>query len=292
MNVGINVGNVTWFPYLWARMETALPANPPPLPPPARSRLRWWIHLVLLASYPLAISILGWTMGSTDRTLLPNTTRGLVTSMSFELLVFSTVFALAWFASRASTDALLLRWSGGPLPILKGLGYSVALRVAIGIVMAVAVGVYVAVQGGSLASLEKFRPKTEQVVDLQALATDPVYLALMLTFVSFVVAGLREELWRTGVLAGLTELFPRRFGGRRGRFAAVAVAAVIFGLGHLPQGWGGVALTAGLGLGLGAIMVWHESVWEAVFAHGFFDATSFALLVLLKDVVTKLIPTA
>ena len=33
-----------------------------------------------------------------------------------------------------------------------------------------------------------------------------------------------------------------------------------------------------LGVGLGAIMVYHQSIWPAVFAHGIFDATTFALL--------------
>jgi membrane protease YdiL (CAAX protease family) len=120
-------------------------------------------------------------------------------------------------------------------------------------------------------------------VDVQTLASDPVYLGLVFTLVSFVVAGLREELWRAGVLAGLGTLFPRQFGGLAGRFVAVAAAAVIFGLGHLPQGWGGVVVTAGLGLGLGTVMVLHRSIWEAVFAHGFFNATSFALLPLVAD---------
>jgi membrane protease YdiL (CAAX protease family) len=33
-----------------------------------------------------------------------------------------------------------------------------------------------------------------------------------------------------------------------------------------------------LGLGLGLIMVFHRSIWPAVLAHGFFDATTMALL--------------
>jgi membrane protease YdiL (CAAX protease family) len=39
------------------------------------------------------------------------------------------------------------------------------------------------------------------------------------------------------------------------------------------------AFMAGLlGLGLGLIMVLHRSIWPAVLAHGFFDATSMALI--------------
>jgi membrane protease YdiL (CAAX protease family) len=100
----------------------------------------------------------------------------------------------------------------------------------------------------------------------------------MLTLVSFVLAGLREELWRAGVLAGLIGLFPGQFSTNPRKFIAVALAAIVFGLGHLPQGWGGVGLTACLGMGLGVIMVLHKSIWEAVFAHGFFNAASFTML--------------
>jgi membrane protease YdiL (CAAX protease family) len=71
---------------------------------------------------------------------------------------------------------------------------------------------------------------------------------------------------------------PDVFGTRKGQYGAVFVAAIIFGLGHLPQGIGGVAVTAGLGFGLGWIMVRHQSAWEAILAHGFFDASTFAAL--------------
>jgi membrane protease YdiL (CAAX protease family) len=33
-----------------------------------------------------------------------------------------------------------------------------------------------------------------------------------------------------------------------------------------------------LGFGLGWIMVRHQSAWEAILAHGFFDAATFAAL--------------
>jgi membrane protease YdiL (CAAX protease family) len=40
-------------------------------------------------------------------------------------------------------------------------------------------------------------------------------------------------------------------------------------------------MTTLLGFGLGAIMVYRRSIWDAVFAHGFFNAGSFFLLYLL-----------
>jgi membrane protease YdiL (CAAX protease family) len=125
--------------------------------------------------------------------------------------------------------------------------------------------------------VEHLRPEIENVVDARALE-DPLYFALSLTLISFVVAGLREELWRAGMLAGLNALFPQLFNTPAGRWAAAGIAAVVFGIGHLTQGFGGVLMTAILGLGLGLIMMRHRSIWDAVFAHGFFNATTFAML--------------
>jgi len=68
-----------------------------------------------------------------------------------------------------------------------------------------------------------------------------------------------------------------------GRIWAVAIAAVVFGLGHLALGPLAVGAAALLGLGLGLIMVLHGSIWPAVFAHGMFDATTFALLPLALE---------
>lgn len=95
---------------------------------------------------------------------------------------------------------------------------------------------------------------------------------------SFVVAGLREELWRTAFPAGLRTLRPQRFGSRPGQMTAVAIAASLFGFGHLGLGPVAVLFAGRLGFGPGLIMVFHRSLWPALIAHGMFDATSPALL--------------
>ena len=132
------------------------------------------------------------------------------------------------------------------------------------------------------------RPNVEAVVDPAVLKNNPLYFWLTVTFVSFVVAGLREELWRSAFLSGMRALWPRYFSSRIGQIAAVAIASVSFGLGHLAQGWVGVGVTALLGFGLGVIMVLHRSIWPAVIAHGAFDATSFALLPLALELLKNL----
>jgi membrane protease YdiL (CAAX protease family) len=222
---------------------------------------------------------------------LSNTVSGLLVVCGLELLLFSVVFALGWFASRASRDALLLRWRPGWWVLPLGVGYSVAIRMAVGLVMAAVAIFLIVTKVVDLNSLQDFvgknRPDVETVVDINAMKQNPVYFWLTITLVSFVVAGLREELWRSGFLAGLRTLFPRTFGSRRGEVLAVFLIAVIFGAAHANMGILAVAMTGVLGIFLGLIMVFHRSIWPAVLAHGFFDATSMALLPWVMDYIKK-----
>jgi membrane protease YdiL (CAAX protease family) len=238
------------------------------------------VHLALLAAYVLGLGIAGALIrpdpheGSSNAAM-PADLHTLVKMCFLELGVFAVIFTIAWLFSRAREDELFLTWRGGVYPIIWGIIYSVILRVAIAVI-AIAIFIpIVAIKGKD--AIEEIRPKTEATVNMDALKK-PMYLAFALTAVSFVMAGFREELWRAGMLAGFAGLAPSIFGNRRGQYYAVAIAAVIFGFGHLPQGWGGVAMTAVLGFGLGWIIVRHQSIWEAVLAHGFFDATTFAAL--------------
>ena len=129
--------------------------------------------------------------------------------------------------------------------------------------------------------LSAHRPDLEALVDLAALRNNPVYFWLTVTVVSFVVAGLREELWRSAFLAGMGALWPQHFGSRAGQMLAVFIGAVIFGGAHLSMGIMAALMAGLLGLGLGAIMVGHRSIWPAVLAHGLFDATTCAMLPLV-----------
>ena len=213
---------------------------------------------------------------------LSHTVHGLLIVCTIELLSFALVLGLAVVASRASRDDLLLRWRHGFWPVPLGVGYSVALRLAVGMIM-MAAGVALIVTHVMIAqSFREFvvanRPDVEAVVDISAMRQNPLYFWLTLTVVSFVVAGLREELWRSAFLAGLRALWPQHFGSRAGQITAVAIAAIVFGFAHLGMGLLAVLLTGLVGFGLGLIMVVHRSIWPAVIAHGMFDATSLALL--------------
>ncbi|MBI2950084.1 MAG: CPBP family intramembrane metalloprotease [Verrucomicrobia bacterium] len=267
-----------------ASEPVALPPKLSDVPPvlASISRWRWWIHLLIIGAYPLLIGAIGWSRRGGGAPVLTGTPTGLLVASVVELLVFGLVFGLAWVASRASRQDLLLPWRGGFWPVPLGIGYSIALRIAIGIVVA---GFALALLATRVITPESFqelmaanRPNVEAIVDVPAMRRDPIYFWLSLTLVSFVVAGMREELWRSAFLAGLRVLWSERFGSRAGQIAAAGVAGIVFGLGHLVQGPLAVGLTTLLGFGLGAIMVLHRSIWPAVIAHGMFDATSLALL--------------
>ena len=62
-----------------------------------------------------------------DGPALTHTVRGLL-HVSFEVLFFAIPFGLAWLASRANRDDLLLRWRPGYWVLPLGALYSIAIR--------------------------------------------------------------------------------------------------------------------------------------------------------------------
>lgn len=220
--------------------------GPPPLNDPQQleqklvPRWRWWVHLVLIGAYPVITASLSWGRAGTRGPALSQSARGLLIVCGVELLLFSVVFGLGWLASRASVDELLLRWRPGRWVVPLGIGYSVAIRLAVGVAVAVVSAVLLLTQVMSVDSLRQFitvnRPDVESIVDVSVMRSDPLYFFLTITLVSFVVAGLREELWRSGFLAALRALWPCTFAGRPGQILAVALIAIVFGAAHLGRG--------------------------------------------------------
>jgi membrane protease YdiL (CAAX protease family) len=223
--------------------------------------------------------------------MLPPTRAGLLVIAAQELFLFGLLFSAAWFLSRVTAQELLLSWRGRVRPVLIGLLDSILLRVSVSVAMLIFMQVTIALGSDPAELAARLRPEVEQIVDTRALVDDPVYLALCLTLISFVVAGFREELWRAGLLAGLSALFPKLFTTTPKRLIAIALAALLFGAGHITQGIGGVAAATLLGFGLGLVMVGRRSTWQAVLAHGFFNAASFVGLYLLAKYRPDLLPS-
>jgi membrane protease YdiL (CAAX protease family) len=196
--------------------------------------------------------------------------------------IFALVFAAAWLASRATSEQLFLRWRPGWWVVPLGIGYSIAIRIGAGLAGLFVIGILLGTRILTFESMRDFidrnHPDVEKLVDIAALQTNPAYYWLSLTLVSFVLAGLREELWRVGTLAALRALWPSAFGSFRGQVVAIGLIAIVFGAAHFPLGPLGAAVAGIVGFLLGLIIIWHRSIWPAVIAHGLFDATTFALL--------------
>jgi membrane protease YdiL (CAAX protease family) len=191
-------------------------------------------------------------------------------------------FAAAWLVSRASPEQLMLPWRPGWWVVPLGIGYSIALRIGL-IIIAVAVVVVLATtQTIRPEKIQEYvnanRPDVEAIVSVSALRNNPVYFWLTITVVSFVVAGIREEMWRAGTLAAMRAIWPRAFGSFTGQCLAISLIAVGFGAMHLRMGVLAAVGAGLLGLMLGLIIIVHKSIWPAVIAHGLFDATTMALL--------------
>jgi membrane protease YdiL (CAAX protease family) len=208
--------------------------------------------------------------------------RGLLIVCGLEIVLFSLFFGLGWLASRASKEDLFLRWRPRWGVVSMGIIYSIAIRIGLGLVAMVAVAILLAARVTTPEALEKFaganRPDVETIVSVPALQNNSSYYWLTITLVSFVVAGLREELWRAGTLAAMRALWPRAFASTGGQCIAITLIAVLFGAMHLGMGPIAAALAGILGFFLGLIIVLHRSIWPAVIAHGLFDATTFAIL--------------
>jgi membrane protease YdiL (CAAX protease family) len=234
-----------------------------------------------MAALPVLVGVGGAAAGNRGPAMT-SSVHGLLIMCVLEVLVFAVPFGLAWLASRANKDDLLLRWRPGYWVLPLGAAYSVAIQIVARIVLVIVLVFVFIIHRASVADMQKFamenRPQVEKLVDIQAMTQNPAYFWLTVILVSFVVGGLREELWRSAFLSGLRSIWPRVFGSKGGGIGGAAIAALFFGAAHLPQGMLAVALITVVGFLLGVIMTLHRSIWPSVVTHGFFDAATFAVL--------------
>lgn len=250
----------------------------------AVARWRWWVHLILLGGFFLPG--LAFALRRTQPALT-NNARGLLIASAVNLALFALVFAIAWLSSGASREQMFLNWRPGWLVLPLGIGYSIAIRIIVAVVAVFVVAILLVTHVVTSETLQHVRGTklvdVEKVIDKSAMQHQPLYFWLTVTFVSFLVAGLREELWRAGTLAAMRALWPGAFGTLGGEMLAIAIIACLFGAAHLPLGPIAAVVAALLGFLLGLIILLHRSVWPAVLAHGFFDALSLGLLPLVID---------
>lgn len=268
------------------------PDSPLPSAGPELLAIPLWrraVTFVFLGGYPLLLSVISSVLdeaglkAAKGTTLLPKDLAELWFSAAENLIVFGVWFTAAAWLGRFNLKQLHADRRPKPSVVLWGLGWSIGLRLALAALLFLAIGIFLITHGIKDLDadfVQKLRPKVENLVSPESLRS-PWYLFTNLTLISFVLAGLREELWRAGMIAAGLNLLPVGWKGTKGQMSMVVVSSIVFGLAHLPQGWGGVVMTGVLGLGLGSILVFHRSLWIAVLTHGFFDASTFFVLWLL-----------
>lgn len=216
---------------------------------------------------------------------MPSSVEGLLFAGALQLGFILLLFGLSWLFSRATKDELWLRWRGGIAPLWKGALYSIGLRVLSALPF-IAIAIVLMKMGFTEREMKAWmqgnRPQTEGIGDAVRAGT-LLYKATMLSLFSFAVAGFGEELWRGATMRGLLQIAPRTLPPLVKNVIVVIISAVVFGIGHLYQGVIGVLITTVLGLALGALTLYHRSIWPSVIAHGCFDAASFLMVMLGAD---------
>lgn len=256
---------------------------------PQTARWRWWVALLLIAGVPLVGAFFSAQrmerMAGGKAGFLPTDVPQLLRYTGVHLGVFALLWAVFWAFSRANRDQLFLRYRGVK-SLAWGVAYSVLMRFAIGFAVIFVLAV-LAMLGFDpqkvISPLEKTGEVMKEIVVPALSSRDPVYKFLLITLISFVVAGLREELWRAAILASLLRLAPASWSQKRKNGVALGASSVLFGCAHLYQGAAGVVGTTLLGLVLGLVMLRHQSVYPAIIAHGCFNAASFAALAALSN---------
>ncbi len=253
----------------------------PPSPGRRGKGARWRrpLALLMLTLYVVTPAILAASSGPRrEAPQLPRAVGGLLAAAGLETVLFCVWFGLAWWLGKPSRRDL--QWCGGPSErnLLVGLGAAAAIWMALAAALSVVVTFAAVVLHAGPDTLASLRPRVENVVDLAILRANPVYFGLLLTVVSFGLGGLREELWRAAMFAASTALWPSATKSRTGEWCMVVAVAILFGIGHWAQGPGGMFATGLLGVAFGAVLRRRRSLWEAAFAHGFFDAANFVLL--------------
>ena len=270
-----------------AQQSRADADNPPPGSRPI-ARWRWFVATILVGAFPFAAafsSTIRVKRSGGGEATLPSSVEGLLFAGALQLAIILFFVGAGWLFSRATKSELWLRWRGGIAPLWQGALYSIGLRL-LPIVPFMFIAIVLAILGFKPETLSQWisanRPQTEGIGD-SIRAGSALYKALMLTFFSFVVAGFGEELWRVATMRGLLEIAPRAMAPFLKNAIAVIISSLVFGVGHWYQGVIGVGVTAFIGLALGAITLYHRSIWPAVIAHGFFDAASFLAVTLGAD---------
>ena len=231
-----------------------------------------WILLLEILCCPLAGAVITGLLGS--HYVLPHDPLYFARFLALELLSWCVVFFVAFRISGITRSQLRLETRHPLRAVGFGIVWFVVLRIGVGLILW---GVMLSIDPRSLWESSE---RMSSFFDSRDIPRHPGFTCIAFGLVSL-LAGFTEELWRAGMLAGLTCFFPQIAKKGFAAVAAITGVAVLFGLGHLYQGWFGVVNGALLGFFLGLVLVYRNSYWEAAIAHALFDALAFGVAILM-----------
>ncbi len=124
--------------------------------------------------------------------------------------------------------------------------------------------------------ITKFTGQSLDISHFQGMRGDLVVLGAGLLIVWTVASFGEEMVFRGYVLNRVAELSVNR---RVGWILGVLVSSIIFGLGHVYQGWTGVFLAAlAGGVYSAAYFLDRRCLWAPILIHGLYDTTAFLIL--------------
>jgi membrane protease YdiL (CAAX protease family) len=203
----------------------------------------------------------GWR-SYTEGFEMPGITGSLANMLVNVCLFGGLLLVLLHFLSRQTLASLTLKDGSITADLLDGFGLA-------GVLLAAQLGFNVLfMQADNL-------PAANQAI-ARGLAADGWLLLVWAGPVIWLQAALLEEFTRSFILSRLWQVWP----GESAKISAVFAAAVLFGLGHVYQGWGGVGVTAVIGFILGYYYLRRGRVLPMIVAHGVYNTIVLAFLVL------------
>src|SRR5690606_33622836 len=126
-----------------------------PAPRPL-ARWRLIVALGILALYVIVPAVIGAGRTVGDASVLPSSVAAVFVLCAWELTLFALAFSVAGVLARFRTDDLRLRWRGGWWVLPRSIGWSLALRLGVGVILAGCLVIYRFVSGASLEDLAGF----------------------------------------------------------------------------------------------------------------------------------------
>lgn len=228
---------------------------------PASSR---WVHLLaaLLGALPIyGLALYNGWQSYIHGFEMPHVV-GSLYNVAINLVVFGgLLLVLLHMISRQTVRSLTLKPGGIGGDLLDGFGLAGMLLTA-------------QLVFNILVARSPELPAANQAI-AEALSADPWLLLVWAGPVIWLQAALLEEFTRTFVLSRVWQVWT----SDDAKLIVLIVSAVLFGLGHVYQGWGGVAATTIIGFILGYYYLRRGRVLPMILAHGVYNTIVLGFMV-------------